>query len=235
MLKSLISKKAKINQVGIKGYIGKEEIKDAKRQGITLGELTENWSWSRPGLAKELMDAFCNPYIQDGDKIVEIGTGSGKHSIEILKKFPNIKYLSYEPSEELENYLKDLFKNYNFKNMPTSGYKLDGVEDESVDLIHANGVFVYIEQQYTYSYFEEARKKLKKGGYFVFDIHNSENKQEGFVDHVIEYTQNLAGRVLNQASYIERHLKAMGFEKIDIQDGKKDLNYRTYMVFQKVR
>jgi hypothetical protein len=73
----------KNEKFGIKGYIGEKEIQESKEKGITLGELTESWSWSRPGIAKELMERFCIPYLEKDFKVVKPGTGSGKYSIEM--------------------------------------------------------------------------------------------------------------------------------------------------------
>ncbi len=223
----------KLHQVGVvpTRHITKEDIIKAKKKNIFVAEFVMP---SDIPIKAVMMKKFCLPYLASDSKVVEIGSGSGLQAKVILECFPNIMYYAFEPSYELSQYTSDFFKNYNFINMPSTGYQLSGIENNSIDLVHSTGVFVILPQQNGLHYFNESARVLKKGGHLVFDFYNLENSYEGFTNHINKHINNFANRTLWPASYLNKYLESLRFKQVNLVDYNDYYDYRTYAVFQKL-
>jgi len=99
------------------------------------------------------------------ESVLEIGPGSGNFT-EIYSKSCD-KYEIYEMHAGWAAYLK---KQYNVLVKQCDGSSLKGTTDNSIDIIHAHAIFVYIPILTVYDYLEEAARVLKPDGKMVFNI-----------------------------------------------------------------
>jgi hypothetical protein len=61
---------------------------------------------------------------------------------------------------------------------PASGWSLDATPSASCELVHAHGVFVYLNPLTCFDYFQEMIRVVSPAGYIVFDFFPSENFDE---------------------------------------------------------
>lgn len=233
LIEKIKSQYIKKEKKGVQKYLGRDDIKKAEKMNISLSQYMHAlWNVDETRIIK-LCDELIFPNIKDSHKVVEIGTGTGAFSEILLNKLPNLTYYSFEPNEDMKNYLTKYFSKYNFYSMESNGYQLNGLDDDSVDAIIAFGVFVYLEQQIAFNYFQEVSKKLKPGGYFIFNIHNFDNPYYEFMKHMENIFNYFGCRIMLSANYIIEYFKLLGLEYITILDKKEELDYFTYLVFRK--
>jgi len=97
--------------------------------------------------------------------ILEIGPGTGNFT-EIFSQNHN-DYEIYEMHSGWANYLEG---EYDVIIRNCDGSSLKDTVDNSIDLVHAHAVFVYIPILTVYDYLEEISRVLKPGGKVVFNI-----------------------------------------------------------------
>lgn len=151
------------------GYIlAKETLDAAARNNQSVTEYVETL-WNEQGLVQQVIDRFrefgaLNPSTK---RVCEIGTGTGIFAEAILKSYDISQYESYEIAQDWAEWLS---QTYTIISHPTTGNSLDSTESNSIDLVHANGVFVYTPFLVTCKYFLEFTRVTKSGGFAVFDI-----------------------------------------------------------------
>jgi len=101
------------------------------------------------------------------DRVCEIGPGTGRYAERVIAALHPDVYEMYETANDWLPYLRRL---PNAKTLPADGRTLGHTASESVDLVHANKVFVYIPLIVTVGYLREMARVTRPGGAVAFDI-----------------------------------------------------------------
>jgi hypothetical protein len=151
-------------------FDAKATIDAATRHNQRVSEYLENLC-GFPGLGARVIENFRQhgALNQGTARICEIGTGAGLYAEPILAYRRGVHYESYELDPAWARWLSATFE---IISHPTSGDRLSGTEPESVDLVHANGVFVYTPFFVTIKYFLEMFRVTRNLGYAVFDCYS---------------------------------------------------------------
>ena len=154
----------------IKGvYISAEEtISTASKLGLSVCEYVES-VWNQKGGTQFIVDSI-NAYfdLKKVKNVLEIGAGTGRYLEKILAIVHPDTYESYEVAEDWARWLA---KTYHITSHNADGKTLNMTKDNSIDFLHAHGVFVFLPFLVTISYFQEIARVVKSGGYVVFDIY----------------------------------------------------------------
>lgn len=105
--------------------------------------------------------------VQEGCDVCEIGPGSGRYAVKIIEMLHPRTYEIYESARDWIPTLRAL---PNAVIRDCDGRTLAQTKDASVDLVHAQKVFVYIEFYASMGYLEEMVRVVRPGGIVAFDI-----------------------------------------------------------------
>jgi SAM-dependent methyltransferase len=105
--------------------------------------------------------------VQEGCDACEIGPGSGRYAVKIIEMLHPRTYEIYESARDWIPTLRAL---PNAVIRDCDGRTLAQTKDASVDLVHAQKVFVYIEFYASMGYLEEMVRVVRPGGIVAFDI-----------------------------------------------------------------
>lgn len=145
----------------------KKTVYSAKSKGLSICDYVEQ-EWGQIGETQKVINkmndlgAFENKNLA----ICEIGAGTGRYMEKVLEEYNPSRYESYETAPDWSNWLE---KQYPIMSLPADGHSLKFTANNSIDLVHAHGVFVYIPFLNTIRYFIEIDRITKKGAYIVFD------------------------------------------------------------------
>jgi SAM-dependent methyltransferase len=156
-----------------KGYISTEEtVSAAQKMGLSVCDYVEK-IWEQVGETQKVIDKIENyNCFTNAKSICEIGAGTGRYMEKVIRKIGSYeKYVSYETASDWAEWLE---KEYNIIKRDTDGKSLKYEDDNSIDLVHAHGVFVYLSLINSFRYFKEMLRVTKKGGYIVFDLYTDE-------------------------------------------------------------
>ncbi len=151
------------------GYIScRDTCEKASAQGLTVCEYVENL-WNIRGQTQFVIDRLLRNGVipPNGSRILEIGPGTGRYLERVLKLCRPESYEIYETALDWSDYLA---QQHPVINRRADGCSLSGTESQSIDLIMAHGVFVYLPLIVSYSYFQEMWRVLKPRGAIVFDV-----------------------------------------------------------------
>ena len=103
---------------------------------------------------------YIEPYVTPQSVVLEIGPGGGRWTKYLLDAK---EIIVVELNPEFFSYLQERFKDClsKFRFYHTSGYELDGIEANSVDVIFTFVTFVHIEPDGIYSYLGHINRVLK--------------------------------------------------------------------------
>jgi SAM-dependent methyltransferase len=99
--------------------------------------------------------------------VCEIGAGSGRFAEEIIATLHPDTYEIYETARDWLPYLRKL---PNAVVRDSDGHSLASTPDESVDLVHAQKVFVYLPFYASAGYIAEMARVVRPGGTVAFDV-----------------------------------------------------------------
>lgn len=140
----------------------------AQRAGLPVGDYIDQ-TFATPGATRELVGAMLE--LADlGDRcetVCEIGPGSGRYAVEVIK---HVKPSAYEIYETARDWLPHLRQLPNAVVREADGHTLSQTSDASVDLVHAQKTFVYIEFYAVIGYLEEMARVVRPGGAVAFDV-----------------------------------------------------------------
>jgi SAM-dependent methyltransferase len=205
------------------------EAASASRQ--TIREYVETL-WNQEGqtakVIEQMNDAGC---LLPCNRVLEIGAGTGRYLELILPKVHPQQYEVYELDQDWADYLAHQYAPQVIS-QPTEGTNLRYTTNESCDLVHAHGVFVYLPVLSAFEYFHEMIRVCKKSGYIVFDFYSD-----------VEFTVET---IENWLKFIDRYPVVLPsssildfFHKNDCRFCCQFINkhghgYSTYFVFQKL-
>lgn len=184
----------KLEKIGLNYIDAKSTIKKAKEMGLSICDYREKTAAESTGLeirlgrTKRIISRINDIVdLKSCPNICEIGTGTGIYLEKVLDAGFVEKYENYETDIGWKKYLKNTYKNdARITVYEADGKSLSDTKDESCDLIHAHGVFVYLPVLVTLEYLKEAVRICKTNKYIVFDA---------FIDESFDY--NSAKKWLN--------------------------------------
>ncbi len=125
------------------GYISANEtVKSAQKEGLSVCDYVEN-IWNQKGATQKVIDNIekFGVFQNKSPSICEIGTGTGRYMEKVIAKCDPSYYESYETASDWADWLQE---EYSIISQPTDGFSLSSTLDNSIDIVHAHGVFVYL-------------------------------------------------------------------------------------------
>jgi hypothetical protein len=140
----------------------------ARKAGMSVADYIDS-TFAKPGATAETVSAMLKIADLRGDvaTVCEIGPGSGRYAEAVIN---SLHPGSYEIYETATDWLPHLGQLPNAVIWPCDGRTLSQTADASVDLVHAQKVFVYLEFSVTAKYLEEMARVVRPGGVAAFDI-----------------------------------------------------------------
>lgn len=153
----------------VKTFIpARKTVAAARKAGLPLGSYIDQTfvtPGATPALVRAMLELASLP--SKVDKICEIGPGSGRFAEELTVALqPN----AYEVYETARDWLPRLRQLPNVVVRQCDGHTLSQTADSSVDLVHAQKVFVYLEFYVIAGYLAEMARVVRPGGAVAFDV-----------------------------------------------------------------
>ena len=101
------------------------------------------------------------------ERICEIGAGTGRYAEKLIERLQPSHYEVYETAKDWLPHLRSIG---GLEIEPADGRSLAATADGSVDLVHANKVFVYLPFPAVVGYLEEMVRVARMGGAIAFDV-----------------------------------------------------------------
>lgn len=146
----------------------RKTVAAARRAGLTVCDYVDQYS-AEPGATAATVQAMLGlAQLGDGvERVCEIGPGTGRYAEHVIAA---LKPAAYEVYETATDWLPRLRELPNAMVMPTDGHSLSATVSESVDLVHAHKVFVYLPLVVTVGYLWEMARVVRPGGLVAFDV-----------------------------------------------------------------
>ncbi len=150
------------------GYISaKDTVKSAQEEGLSVCDYVEK-IWNQVGETRKVIDSMekLGVFEKINPTVCEIGAGTGRYMEKVIERCNPKRYESYETASDWAKWLE---KNYNVISLETDGHSLKKTKDNSIDIIHSHGVFVYLPFFDSLRYFKEIDRVTSANSYIVFD------------------------------------------------------------------
>jgi len=153
-------------------------IRAAREAGLTLQEFVHRHdSEHKKGRTDRIANriaALFDPRLPIA--VAEIGTGTGMYMERLCKASNCVDYHIFETDPGWQEYARTKLSAH----APTSVHNCDGMtlkelNNRTIDLVHAHGVFVYTPSLVTLGYLAEAARVLRVGGKLYFDCYLDTN------------------------------------------------------------
>ena len=162
--------RARSNDPAVKTFLqARATAKAARKAGLSVADYVDR-TYSEPGTTQETVDAM----ISIGDlkpddvkRVCEIGAGTGRYLEQVTAALRPEQYEVYETADDWLPHLRQ-FPNVVIRD--SDARTLGGTATSSVDLVHAQKVFVYTEFWTTAGYLAEMARVVRPGGVVAFDI-----------------------------------------------------------------
>ena len=143
-------------------------LKAAEKARLSVGDYIDA-KFHVPGATQEAIDqmALLGIFRNGIEKVCEIGPGSGRYLAKVLEQCKPGVYEIYETDPPWAAWLE---KTYHVIACHADGISLKQTNDESVDLVHAHKVFVYLPCVVVSQYLDEMSRVVRKDGWIVFDV-----------------------------------------------------------------
>lgn len=140
----------------------------ARRAGLSVCDYIDQYS-AEPGATSATVQAMLR-LAQLGDRVdrvCEVGPGTGRYAEHVIAALKPGAYEVYETATDWLPHLREL---PSVELMPADGHSLSPTASESIDLVHAHKVFVYIPLVVTVGYLREMARVARPGGVVAFDV-----------------------------------------------------------------
>jgi hypothetical protein len=153
----------------VKDFISaRKTIAAAQKAGLSVGAYIDR-TFAKPGTTPDTVGAMLElADLHDKcETVCEIGPGSGRYAEEVIAALHPDAYEIYETARD---WLPHLSRLPNVVVRDCDGHTLSQTGEGSVDLVHAQKVFVYLEFYATAGYLDEMARVVRPGGTVAFDI-----------------------------------------------------------------
>lgn len=194
----------------VKGFLSaRKTIRAARRAGLAVGDYIDQIH-AEPGVSAATVDAMIKLSDLDSraDRVCEIGAGSGRYTEKVIEALRPRTYEAYETAADWLPYLRRL---PHVITPPCDGRTLAGTATASVDLVHAQKVFVYLLFTTTVSYLREMARVVRPGGAVAFDVVTEDCLEPRTLDNWV------AGRCLYAVTPRDWLLKFMAERELSLQ------------------
>lgn len=157
-----------------KGYIDAISTeREAIKRSMSICDYLEslNIDTRKVGRRDRIVERIATYFVGSKLSVLEIGTGTGMY-LEKLKTDDVMQYVVYEVNEGWKKYLKKKFENNIVQILNVNGVDLNQTPNNTINVVHAHAVFVYLPIIQVLNYFIEVARVLVMNGVFIFDIIN---------------------------------------------------------------
>ena len=177
-----------------------------------------------PGNLAKVRKRYVEPYVTPETVALEIGPGGGRWTRYLL---PAREVIVVELNREFFSYLEERFPEAagKLRFYETSGYELNGIDDETVDFAFSFGTFVHIDPEGIDAYLGEIRRVLRPAG--VATIHYGDRSKKFFAGR----PPGFAGFSDMDGDTMERFAVGHGFELV--AHDRKLLNHSNVAVLSR--
>jgi len=157
------------DDAGVKPFLSaRKTIAAARRSGLSLSDYIDRFS-AEPGTTGSTVDAMLKiaELHERVDRVCEIGPGTGRYAECVISALSPSGYEMYETATD---WLPHLSRLPGSVVRPADGHSLSHTVSASVDLVHAQKVFVYIPLVVSVGYIQEMARVVRPGGTVAFDI-----------------------------------------------------------------
>jgi hypothetical protein len=161
-------------------------------------------------------------------RVCEIGPGTGRYLERVLQRVNPRQYDIYEIGE---GWAKWLVKTYGVTHMPTDGHTLRHTPDGSCGLIHAHGVFIYLNFLNAFEYFGEMVRVGGSEGTIVFDYYPPESFDEPYLQRWLSAKSRYP--VILPANHIHTFFDRHGYQLVHQFDSPHGQSFSRYLVFRR--
>jgi SAM-dependent methyltransferase len=204
----------------------------ARNAGKSIGDYLEG-IWNCEGQADRIscwmQRIGCYSHCET---IVEIGPGSGRFLRPTLERARPLRYEIYETAPRWADWLTAANQPH-VVNQPADGCSLGATSTSVCGLVHAHGVFVYLNPLTCFDYFQEMIRVTTPGGHVVFDFFSSEGFDEKAVLAWLATSDRFATMLPRKlvTSFFERR----GFDLIGTSARPVGAGRATYVAFRHAR
>lgn len=140
----------------------------AKRANLSVGDYIDA-TYAEPAATQKTIDEMARLGVFEGTvrRVCEIGPGSGRYLEKILQAYKPDYYEVYETATEWSDWLT---QTYEITAHACDGSSLSSTPSNSIDLVHAHKLYVYLPFVITRKYFTEMARVVVTGGHVVFDL-----------------------------------------------------------------
>ncbi|MFJ7921360.1 class I SAM-dependent methyltransferase [Lysinibacillus fusiformis] len=212
-----------------KGYLNRDWVlENAKKYGDI--ELFLESLGNKVGRTKRVLDKISEVIDWNlVESVCEIGPGSGIFTRRVIEAQPNLSnYMIYEPDVA---WVEWIVKNFDVTRRIANGASLEFEEDQTMSLVHAHAVFVYLNPIDCFAYFREMIRVTKSGGYIIFDFLALEGLDSNAIDGWLisghRFPQFISERVIREFFIVNGALLIGEFKEEYANDF---VNYHIYQV-----
>lgn len=209
----------------------RETIRKSNKLRLSVCDYVEK-IWDQVGETQKVIDNLekLGVFNQEISSVCEIGAGTGRYMEKVLEKCQPIRYESYETAND---WAKWLHNEYDIISLESDGHSLSSTEDQSIDLLHAHGVFVYIPFFDSLRYFKEIDRVTKNNSYVVFDCITYDCLQDGLLEKWIDSKYNYP-RLLPE-KYIIQFFPKNKYDLLGTFFTKYGQGKSKYFIFRKIK
>ena len=154
------------------GYLdAKQTLREARRAGLSLHEyIYRNENAHKAGRTDRIVAKIAELLGDRPISVAEIGTGTGMYLERMCRRLDCTAYHVFETDVGWRRHARQTLSQVGTVTVhDCDGSTLKELLDDSIDLVHAHGVFVYLPTLVVLSYLREAARVLKPQRYLVFD------------------------------------------------------------------
>lgn len=160
------------SRIGGRYRTDREVIALAAKRGLSVGDYLEE-EWGQSGRSRGIVQRLhamgaVTPTLRT---VCEIGPGSGRYIERIAEIATPVRYEIYEIERQRARWLA---RTHPVVVCTANGERLSGTADDSIQLVHAHGVFASLKTITCLAYFKEFARVTAPGGHVAFDIVSEE-------------------------------------------------------------
>lgn len=214
-----------------KGYISATEtVAAAEDAGLSVCDYVEKL-WRQEGSTRRIMDELeslgaLGPL---GLNVLEVGAGTGRYLEQLVERSKPASYQVYETAQDWSTYLQD---RYPVVCHDADGHTLSQTADDTVDLLHAHGVFVYLPFITSCQYWQEMFRVVRRNGYVVFDVITEQCMTDEYLGKWLD--SDFDYPVLTPAAFVVSLFEKNGFELRGGFFARLGVGVSEYLVFYKI-